>query len=99
MATETVKVIARITARADTLDELKAVLQRLVRPTRAENGCLSYELFQSTTVAAEFVFVEEWASAAAIDSHMASVHVQEAFARAQPLLSCPPDIRMYRTVA
>jgi quinol monooxygenase YgiN len=98
MATDNVKIVARITARADAVDELKAVLERLVAPTRAEKGCLRYELSQALNDSAEFVFVEEWASAAAIDAHMVSAHVKDAFARAGPLLACAPDIRKYRAL-
>ena len=98
MATEKVKIIARITARPETASELKAVLLRLIGPTRAEEGCVSYDFFEGQTDTTDFVFVEEWASAAAIDAHMKSQHVKEAFASAKTLLGAPPDIRMYRGV-
>lgn len=99
MPTETVRVVARITARPETAGELKSVLLRLVQPTRAENGCVRYELHQSETDPADFVFLEEWRDGAAIAAHMQTPHVQEALAKAATLLAAPPDIRRYHLIA
>jgi quinol monooxygenase YgiN len=73
-----VKVVARITARPDRIDELTRILLRLVEETRKEKGCLSYELYQNLDEPNDFTVVEDWASNAAIDSHMVTEHVQDA---------------------
>ncbi len=93
------KVIARITAQANKIDELKSILVGLVGPTRAEKGCVSYQLIQNTTDPGEFVCVEEWTSDSAIDEHMTTSHVQDAFSKAQTLLAQAPDIRRYSMLA
>ncbi|CAH1086066.1 putative quinol monooxygenase [Candidatus Nitrotoga sp. 1052] len=95
MSGEFVRVIARITAQFDKVEELKSVLLGLVEPTRVEKDCISYQLVQDKTDLAEFVFIEEWTSDSAIDAHMASSHVQDAFSKAQSLLAKAPDIRKY----
>ena len=95
MTRDAVRVVAKVTARPEKADELESVLAALVGPTRAEPGCVSYELGQSQTDACEFVFVEEWASGSAIDAHMKTPHVQEAFSKAQSLLAKPPEISRY----
>ncbi len=95
MASEAVRVVARITAKADKADELKAVLLGLIAPTRAEHGCISYQLCQNKSDPCDFVFVEEWTAAGAIEAHMTTAHVGDAFAKAQALLAAPPDIRSY----
>ncbi|CAG9933823.1 putative quinol monooxygenase [Candidatus Nitrotoga arctica] len=95
MSGEVVRVIARITAQLDKVEELKSVLLGLVEPTRLEKGCVSYQLVQDKTDLAEFVFIEEWSSDSAIDVHMTSSHVQDAFLKAQSLLVKAPDIRKY----
>jgi quinol monooxygenase YgiN len=99
MATEHVRVVARITGQPDKVQELKQVLLALINPTRAEDGCVSYELYQSDTDAADFVFLEEWASSAAVLAHMQTPHVQGALSKAAPLLAAPPDIRRYHVLA
>jgi quinol monooxygenase YgiN len=99
MASETVRVLARATAREGKAEELKAVLLAIVEPTRAEAGCVRYELCQSRTDPCDFVFIEEWASPSALDAHMASPHVQEVFRSAPPLLAKPPEIVQYAKLA
>jgi quinol monooxygenase YgiN len=79
--------------------ELKSVLLRLIEPTRAEKGCVRYELHQSETDPADFVFLEEWANGAAIAAHMQTPHVQDALSRVATLLAAPPDIRRYHLIA
>jgi quinol monooxygenase YgiN len=93
------KVILRLAAKPDKVEELKAILTSLVAPTRKEAGCLSYEIFQNRADPCDFTFVEEWASDAALDAHWATAHVQDALARGVPLLAAEPDNRRYRKIA
>ena len=99
MSNETMRVIARITSQSDKIEELKSILLNLIEPTRSEKGCVSYQLLQDKTDAAEFVFIEEWASASAEAAHMTTSHVQEALSKAQPLLAKAPDICRYVIIA
>jgi quinol monooxygenase YgiN len=99
MAAETVRVVARITAQIDRVDELKSILLNLVGPTRKERGCISYQLLQNKADPADFTFVEEWESEAAIAAHLSTSHVQDAFSKAASLLAAAPDIRSYFTLA
>jgi quinol monooxygenase YgiN len=99
LAAQTVRVVARIVAHADRAHEMKALLLRIVEPTRAENGCIRYELHQSDTEPADFVFIEEWANTAAVASHMRTPHIQEVFEKAAAFLAAPPDIRRYHLIS
>ena len=98
MAQESIKIVARITATADCVDRVRSTLLAVVEPTRRESGCISYTLLQNRTDPADFAFVEEWVSDAAIDAHLASEHVKRALAELTGLLSSPPDIRRYNFV-
>ena len=95
MSNKMIKVIARVTSLPDKVEELKSLLLNLVEPTRREQGCISYYLLQDKTDPAEFVFIEEWANDSAIDNHMTTSHVQEAFSKAQSLFAKAPDISKY----
>ena len=95
MLNEAVRVIARVTSQPEKVEELKSILLNLIEPTRREKGCVSYQLLQDKTDAAEFVFIEEWASASAETAHMSTSHVQEALSKAQPLVAKAPDISRY----
>ena len=98
MANKTVRVLARITARPDKIEELTSILRCLVRETRKENGCISYQLLQNKADPGDFTFVEEWESDSAIDTHFITAHVQDAFSKAASLLAKEPDIRRYDVI-
>ena len=96
--TETVRVVARITARPGSIEELASLLLHLVEESRKENGCISYQLLQNKADPADFTFVEEWASDSDIDAHFTTAHMQDAFSKAASLLAKEPDIGRYSVI-
>lgn len=60
---------------------LKDHLLSLTGPTRAEDGALRYDLFQSTSRPHEFMRFEMWASPEALDRHKQTPHLRESFER------------------
>ncbi|HTJ54640.1 MAG TPA: putative quinol monooxygenase [Nitrosospira sp.] len=98
MANGTVRVLARITARPDKIEEVKSLLLGLVAETRKENGCIDYHLLQNNVHSGDFTFVEEWASDSDIDTHFTTAHVQDAFSKATSMLANEPDIQRYSVI-
>lgn len=45
-----------------------------IRATRAEAGCISYQLMANTDSNDSFMFVEEWADREALDRHFKAPH-------------------------
>lgn len=98
MSNGEVRVIARVVARHGKVNELRALLQGLVEPTRKEPGCVTYELLENTIDPTDFTFVEEWSSGADLDAHLQSPHLQHARSRLPELTVADPDIRRYAVV-
>jgi quinol monooxygenase YgiN len=98
MAQNPVRVVARIVAKPDKVEETRALLVSLIAPTRKEPGCVSYQLLQNRADATDFTFVEEWESEAALNAHFTTDHVKAAFAKAPELVAAAPDIRQYAVV-
>lgn len=98
MSNGEVRVIARVVARHGKVNELRALLQGLVEPTRKEPGCVTYELLENTIDPTDFTFVEEWSSGADLDAHLQSPHLQHARSRLPDLAVADPDIRRYTVV-
>src|SRR5690606_5074249 len=99
MSNGTLRVVAHITAKPDTVDETKKVLLGLIEPTRAEEGCVTYELLQNNADPTDLTFVEEWSGDSALDAHLATSHIQNALERFGDLLAAPPDIRRYTLIS
>jgi quinol monooxygenase YgiN len=85
-ATGVVTVTARITARPGRQEALRAVMAPLVRATRAEPGCLRYDLLVAGDDPCAFLMFEEWVSAQALATHQQSAHIAAFRAAAEPLL-------------
>jgi quinol monooxygenase YgiN len=95
MPAMSLRVVARIKARTESVSEVRELLSGLVEPTRKESGCITYELLQNTEDPRDFTFVEEWESNEALASHLASDHLKAIGPKLEPLVTDPPDIRTY----
>ena len=64
-------------------DELKRELLALAAPTRAESGNIQYDLYQSPTKKNEFMRLEVWRTAQALEDHKATPHIKASFEKRQ----------------
>ncbi|HCF26756.1 MAG TPA: antibiotic biosynthesis monooxygenase [Cyanobacteria bacterium UBA11049] len=99
MSNQTIRVVARIVAIPEKVDEVRAILMELIEPTCQEEGCIKYELLQNQVDSTDFTFVEEWTSKAALDAHLASTHIAAAEEKLNGLIAIEPDIRLYKLLA
>lgn len=88
-----IRIIARIVANPNSMDQVCSILTTLVEPTRKESGCIRYELLQNRSDPTDFTFVEEWLSDASIDAHLRTEHVMTALTKLSDLVPVLPDIR------
>lgn len=95
METNTIRVIARFTAKPGHVREAAEILSALVEPTRAEEGCVTYELLQNNSDPTDFTFVEEWTSREALERHLATDHIAEGRRRISEHVDGDADIRVY----
>ena len=63
--------------------DLEAHLLSLSAPTRAEPGCVMYDLYRSPGVKNHFLRLEVWASPAALEAHKATPHIRASFQKRQ----------------
>ncbi len=91
-------VIARVTALPDRIEETRELMIALLEPTRSEDGCIRYDLFQNQADPTEFTFIEEWRDKAALDAHLASAHIQDAIGKLPSLVANGPEISLYNPV-
>jgi len=70
------KITKSVTFMAKKGDEakMKELLSAMVMPSKAEDGCLFYEIFQYENDKKRFMAVETWENEEALDGHKASAH-------------------------
>jgi quinol monooxygenase YgiN len=94
-----VTVLARVRARAGKEEDVRRLLLALVAPSRAEAGCLNYDLHQSAADPTEFMFYENWTSRAALDAHTTMPYLDEFDARSEGLLAAPVEITFWQMIS
>ncbi|CAM3821109.1 putative quinol monooxygenase [Parendozoicomonas haliclonae] len=63
-------IVANIFARENQIDFVKEELLKLIAPTRAEEGCLQYDLHQDHQDPGHFLFYETWLTRDLWQAHM-----------------------------
>jgi quinol monooxygenase YgiN len=71
----TLNVVAMIDAKPEFVSEIELALREMLVPTRAEPGCLQYELTRDMDSPTRLVMVERWQDVAALDAHTATPHM------------------------
>ncbi|MFN0106496.1 MAG: putative quinol monooxygenase [Bryobacteraceae bacterium] len=95
---EKIDVVAHIHAAAGHEDAVREALESFVIPTRAEDGCLRYDLFQDVSDPLKFTFIEEWTSREALDKHSKSAHIAAGRAKMEGKLAGPSWVQVVRRI-
>jgi quinol monooxygenase YgiN len=95
MSTPPITVTARLKAKPGLERQLAQELLALVPLSRADAGCLSYDLHQSLDDPACFLFYENWQSRPLLDAHLQTPHVQSLLAKVGLWLSDSPQIVLW----
>jgi len=75
MSTQQLTIVAKIVAKEEKRELVKAELLKLIAPTRAEEGCINYDLHQDEQNLNLFLFHENWTSRALWEKHMTNAHL------------------------
>lgn len=67
-----------------------ALIDAVTPPSRAEDACQSYVVYEAVETPNTFIFVEEWASLDGLHAHFHTPHFTEFFAGLGDLLAGPP---------
>lgn len=91
-----ITIVARCSVKAEKVDELVELALDLVKSSRNESGNVSYNFYEDLEDPTKFMFIEVWKDQAAIDSHNAAPHFLNFVEKAEPLLTDPLDVALYR---
>ncbi len=93
-----VRVVLRLRARPETVEQLKPVIFDLAAASSKEDGCNAYKVFENQSDPLDFVLYETWRDQPSLDAHLTTAHVQQAFAKGLPLLDGAPDRQVYKAI-
>lgn len=73
-------VVATICAKPGSESVIRDAFTTLVTASREEDGCLAYDLFESTAAPGTFFMIEAWRSQVDLDAHLQTTHIAAALA-------------------
>jgi quinol monooxygenase YgiN len=82
---------ARVPIKPEARERWLALVDAVTPPSRAEDACQSYVLYEALESPNTFIFVEEWASVAGLHAHFHTPHFTEFFAALGELLAGSPS--------
>lgn len=94
-----VSVTARVHARKGMEEQVRQECLALVAPSRAEKGCINYDLHQSVTDAGLFLFYENWESREDLDRHLETAHALRFDERTEGMLAEPEEITFWEMIS
>ena len=95
MTDKKLTVVARIKAKPGQEARVRNELALLLGPTRAERGCLNYDMHVSTENPGEFLFYENWSTEPAFRAHINAAHIQNWLKLSDALCAEPVAISLW----
>ncbi|MDR0560060.1 MAG: antibiotic biosynthesis monooxygenase [Prevotellaceae bacterium] len=88
-------ITAYVEIKTDKVDSFVSGTAELIDKSRAEEGNLSYNLFADLKEKNKFVFVEEWKSQSAVDTHFATEHFKNFGTLLEEVSASPANIKVF----
>lgn len=99
MNDEKIVLVARLKVKEGMVEEAKKAALSLVEVSRAEEGCINYDVHQSIEDETVFVWHETWANKAALDEHFQKPYFVKFFAKVDEVAAEPPQINLTRKIS
>jgi quinol monooxygenase YgiN len=88
-------VTGSVTARQDSLDEIRRLSLEHVHRSRKEPGCISHAVHSDCENPQRLVFIEQWADRAALSAHFAEPASRDFVRALQSLAAASSKIEIY----
>ncbi len=96
MRPDHVTVHVTLTAKPGCEEQVHQEVVSLLAPTRAEPGCIVYDVHRATDNRARFMFYEIWTSEAHLKKHLEMPYLKRWVAMAPDLLTGPMELTLWR---
>jgi quinol monooxygenase YgiN len=98
MASQQVTVIVRLKAKAGYEARVRQELFDLLAPTRAERGCINFDMHEAPNDPSLFLFHENWTGEEDLVRHFATPHIKRWVELSATLLAEPLELTKWHKV-
>jgi quinol monooxygenase YgiN len=98
MSNQQVTVTARLKVKQGLEEQFKQEFEPVIALTRAEDGCMNYDLHQSLEDPSLFLLHENWASQEILNLHMQQPYIRALGAKAEEFLVEPPEVKLWQQI-
>lgn len=99
MSDENIVLIARLKVKDDAVEEARRAALKIVADSRAEAGCVNYDIHQAIDDPTVFIWHETWIDKSAIDEHFETECFKEFFASVEQFAAAPPQITLTKMIS
>lgn len=71
-----VQTVSKIFVKEDKVNELVELFKEMIEPTKKEDGCIQYEMYQDEEDPTILIVLEQWESRDAFDKHLQTEHFE-----------------------
>jgi quinol monooxygenase YgiN len=90
---------AKLKVKADKVAELKSAALAIVAASKAEEGCVSYNVHQSIEDETVFIWREAWKNKAALDEHFEKDYFKKFFEIVDEVAIAAPQIILSKLIS
>lgn len=91
-------VLASVKCKPGQRERVIEIAVQCIKATRAEEGCISYELMASTEDADALMFVERWTGMPALEAHQKTAHIERFKQERAPYVEGPSEVAVYEVM-
>jgi len=96
MANSVIHCVIDVFVKPQSAEKVRSTLIGILEPTRKEDGCLKYKLFQNMADQNQFTLIGAWESEDAFEDHLQSDHFRKADSDMKNDLSKATDVKRYK---
>jgi len=83
----------------DKVDEFISIFREMIEPTKNEQGCKQYEMYQDENNPTLFIVLEQWDSREKFNKHLESEHFERIVQKMSELIESETDLNITHLVA
>jgi quinol monooxygenase YgiN len=91
-----INIVAKNIVKKEKIEEFKLLAEKLVKESKKEKGCISYDLYEDIDNSNILTFIEEWIGEEAINLHNKSEHFTTIVPKLRELVESGPEINLYK---